>query len=36
MNGVGIAIPQTPEWQHIGGQIDAASITARADFVNVL
>ena len=30
-----IAIPQPTEWQHIGNQIDAAMIFARADFVNV-
>jgi len=28
-------IPQPTEWQHIGNQIDAALIFARADFVNV-
>jgi hypothetical protein len=27
--------PQPPEWQHIGNQIEAAFILARADFVNV-
>jgi hypothetical protein len=32
---VGLAIPEPPEWQHIGNQIDAAFIFARADFVNV-
>ena len=34
-DGIGIAIPQRAEWQHIGNQIDAAMITARAGFVNV-
>jgi len=29
-------IPQPTEWQRIGDQINAASIFARADFVNVL
>ena len=33
---VWLAIPQAPEWQRIGNQIDAASIFARAHFVNVL
>src|SRR5262249_1948139 len=28
-------IPQPPEWQHIGNQINAAMIFARADFVGV-
>jgi hypothetical protein len=32
---VPLAIPQSPEWQHIGNQINAAFIFARADFVNV-
>jgi hypothetical protein len=27
---------QPTEWQHIGNQIDAAMIFARADFVNAL
>jgi hypothetical protein len=30
------AFPQPSEWQRIGNQIDAAFISARADFVNVL
>ena len=30
-----VLIPQATEWQHIGNQIDAAFIFARADFVNV-
>jgi hypothetical protein len=30
-----LTIPQAPEWQRIGNQIDAAFIFARADFVNV-
>ena len=29
------AISQPTEWQHIGNQIDAAFVFARADFVNV-
>jgi len=29
-------ILQPSEWQHIGNQIDAAMIFARANFVNVL
>jgi hypothetical protein len=28
------AVPQPPEWQRIGNQIDVAFIFARADFVN--
>jgi len=28
-------VPQPPEWQRIGNQIDAAFIFARSDFVNV-
>jgi hypothetical protein len=28
-------IPQATKWQHIGNQINAAMIFARADFVNV-
>ena len=28
-------IPEPPEWQRIGNQIDAAVIFARVDFVNV-
>jgi hypothetical protein len=28
-------VPQPTEWQHIGNQIDATMIFARADFVNV-
>jgi hypothetical protein len=28
-------VPQATEWQHIGNQIDAAMITARANFVSV-
>jgi hypothetical protein len=28
-------VPQATEWQHIGNQIEAAIIFARADFVNV-
>src|SRR4030095_12125514 len=30
------AVPEPTEWQRIGDQIDAAFVTARADFVNVL
>jgi len=30
------ATPQATEWQHVGDQIDAAFIFARADLVNVL
>ena len=30
-----LAVPQPTEWQHIGNQIDAAMIFARADFVSV-
>jgi hypothetical protein len=30
------AVPQSTEWQHIGNQIDAALIFARADFVSLL
>ena len=33
---IGIAIPQTTEWQHIGDEINTAFILARADFVKVL
>jgi hypothetical protein len=29
------AVQQATQWQHIGNQIDAAMIFARADFVNV-
>ena len=29
-------VPQPTEWQHIGNEIDAAFIFARADFVNVV
>jgi hypothetical protein len=29
------AIPEPTEWQHVGDEIDAAMILARADFVNV-
>ena len=32
----GLGVPQTTERQHIGDQIDAAFIFARAEFVNVL
>jgi hypothetical protein len=28
-------VPQSPEWQRAGDQIDAAMIFARSDFVNV-
>jgi hypothetical protein len=31
-----LALPLATEWQRIGKQINAASIFARADFVNVL
>jgi hypothetical protein len=34
-DGVRLAIPQTTERQHIGNEIDAAMIFARADLVNV-
>ena len=34
-DGVGIAVPETTEWQHIGNQIDTAFIFAGSDFVNV-
>ena len=30
-----LAVPQAPEWQRIGNQIDATMIFARADFINV-
>jgi hypothetical protein len=33
---VWLAVPQPPKWQHVGNQIDAAFIFARADFVNVV
>ena len=29
-------VPQSTEWQHIGNQIDPATIFALSDFVNVL
>jgi hypothetical protein len=29
-------LPQPPEWQRIGNQVDAAIIFALADFLNVL
>jgi hypothetical protein len=32
---VWFAVQQATEWQHIGNQVDAATIPARADFVNV-
>jgi hypothetical protein len=32
---IGFGVPQPTEWQHIGDQIKAASIFARANFVNV-
>jgi hypothetical protein len=28
-------VPQATEWQHVGNQIDAVMIFARAQFVNV-
>jgi hypothetical protein len=28
-------VPQATEWQHVGNEINAAMIFARADFVNV-
>ena len=31
-----LSVPEPTEWQHIGHQIDAAMIFARANFVNVL
>jgi hypothetical protein len=31
-----LGIPEPPEWQRIGNQIDAAMIFARANVVNVL
>ena len=34
-DSISIAIPQTAEWQRIGNQMEAAFISARADFVNV-
>jgi hypothetical protein len=34
-DSISIAIPQPTEWQPTGNQIDAATISARADFVNV-
>jgi hypothetical protein len=33
---VRLVIPQPPEWQHIGNQIDAAMIFAGADSLNAL
>jgi hypothetical protein len=30
-----LALPEPPEWQRVGDQIDAAFVFARADFVNV-
>ena len=36
LDRVWLAVPQATEWQHIGNQIDAAMIFARADFVDVL
>jgi hypothetical protein len=33
---VWLTVPQRTEWQRIGDQINAASIFARANFVNVL
>jgi hypothetical protein len=35
LNRIGPVVPQATEWQRIGNQIDAASVLARADFVNV-
>ena len=35
-DGIGIAIPEATERQHIGNQIDAALVLARAHFVKVL
>src|SRR5206468_11357586 len=39
VDGVGscawLAVPQATEWQRIGSQIDAAMISAPADFVNI-
>jgi hypothetical protein len=32
---VWLAIPQATEWQHVGNQIDAPTISAGADLVNV-
>ena len=32
---IGIAIPKPTEWQRIGNQIDAASVFAWPDFVDV-
>jgi hypothetical protein len=32
---VWLAVPQASEWQHIGNQIDAASVFAWSDFVKV-
>jgi hypothetical protein len=33
--GVRPAIPKSPEWQHIGNEINAAFVSARAHFVSV-
>ncbi len=30
---IGLVIPQTTEWQHIGNEINATFIVARTDFV---
>ena len=32
---IGRVVPQPPEWQRVGNEIDAAMIFARSDFVNV-
>jgi len=32
---VGLAVPQPTEWQHIGNEINAAFIFARANVVSV-
>jgi hypothetical protein len=34
-NRIRLTVPQPPEWQPIGNQIDAAFIFAWANFVNV-
>ena len=34
-DGIRFSVPKPTEWQHTADQIDAASIFARSDFVNV-
>jgi hypothetical protein len=33
---VRFAVPEPPEWQRVGNEIDAAMIFARTNFVNVV